>query len=484
MKKILFLILTALFLFTLFSYKLTEIPSGVTIDESAFGYNGILLSKTFRDENHRFLPVFVLSIQGKDWRQPVTQYLIALSFRLFGPSLYNLRVVSVVTVVISVILIYFLGKKLLGNSGGIAAGIFLATTPIIMIQSHLGLDNIAPVPFVILWLLTLFLFEKDKKYFWLVISAISLGIGYYSYKGMRVFVPIWVILTALYLGREFLSKMTKKVFPKAVKPVLFFCISIFPFFAVIPVLEYFYSGAVLDHTHFVFEGFYKVFYPYLSSFDPSFLFIKGDDILIHSTGWHGMYLLFSLPFFLAGLSFWKKGSFWKLIILSFFLGPLLFGVANSVHRASRMLAEVPLYSLISAAGFLYIWQMRKKIILLILTVALAANYYDFLHYYWTKYAADTSNLFYCFTCAQKPYNKLKELSTGKNLVPYVDEVVAKREDTTFDFARTIYFLNRPASWDAKQGDLPKNAVLMTDNDNINYLQIVGKQGNLFYYVQK
>lgn len=79
-----------------FSYRLNDVPPGMTIDEPAFGYNAVLLSETLHDENGRFLPVFVLSLDGKDWRQPVTQYFMAGYFKLFGPSVYNLKFTSVI----------------------------------------------------------------------------------------------------------------------------------------------------------------------------------------------------------------------------------------------------------------------------------------------------------------------------------------------------------------------------------------------------
>lgn len=222
MKRIILLIAAALALFVFFTYKLTEIPSGVTVDESAFGYNAILLSKTLRDENHRFLPVFVLSIHGEDWRQPVTQYFATAMFKIFNPSLYNLRLTATITAIVSTLLIFFLCKRLLGIGGGILAAVFLATTPVIMMQSHLGLDNIAPVPFVIIWLFALYLFTRKKNNFWLIISAVSLGIGYYSYKGMRVFVPTWVVTSLVFLALPFLVKVSKKNFLAVVRPVLFF----------------------------------------------------------------------------------------------------------------------------------------------------------------------------------------------------------------------------------------------------------------------
>lgn len=485
MRRITIYIFFAILLFGFFSFRLIEVPNGVSGDEMTLGYNAVLLERTLHDQTGRFLPIFAQSPKISGWLTPVIQYSTAVIFKAVGPSLINLRIISTILAVSSALLIFVLGKKVLGKMGGFAASIFLITTPVILIQSHLALDNIAPVPFIVLWLLGIFLFEKSKKKYWLVCSAISLGIAYYSYKGARVFVPVWSVLTLLYLGREYLVHRTKKSFRGVLKPVSAFTIAILPFYLIIPYLEVRYAGAVLNNQRYVFEGVYKFLYPYLSMFDPSFLFIRGDDVLMHSTGIHGMYLLASLPFFIFGLTkVWGKSAFWKLIIISFFAGPFLFGIFGSVHRASRMLSEVPLYSLISAAGFVaFLEKRRLKIILVIIIILFAANFYDFWNYYMWQYGPATGNIFLDYNSEEAQYKTLKKLSDGKNLTPYVDKVITDRTDSVSDFTKVEYFVKFPESWDTGNKNFPVNGILMTDNDHVSYLKLIEKVGNLFYYVK-
>jgi hypothetical protein len=77
MKQLLIWIIISSLVAFIFSYRLLQVPLGLTADEGAFGLNAVLLSNTLRDENNRFLPFFVLSLNGTDWRQPVTQYYLA-----------------------------------------------------------------------------------------------------------------------------------------------------------------------------------------------------------------------------------------------------------------------------------------------------------------------------------------------------------------------------------------------------------------------
>ena len=510
MKKFLPYFLIAIFCLVFFSYRLTQVPQGLTIDESAFGHNAILLSETLHDENNRFLPAFVLSINSKDWRQPVTQYFMTGYFKLFDPSIYNLKFTSVIVVAVGALLIFFLGNHLLGKKGGVLSLLFYATTPIIMIHSHLGLDNIMPIPFVLSWLISIYFYEKKGNLKYLYLSALSLGIGFYSYKGMRSFVPVWSVITTIYLALPALksfwnpTKRDKKIswefvnnLKKDLKPALVFIFSILPFYAIIPLLEYKYADAVLGQTNLQIDSIYKFLLSYVSSFDFSFLFITGDALPHHSTGVHGVFLLASLPFFLIGLGkALQKDKFWKLIVASFFMGPLLFGFPGSIHRASRLIALVPIYSLICALGAKYLWKKllhplvissevkRKsrnfkpnlylsKIIFVILVILFSINYYDFIKYYWFQYPKNTSHIFYR-TEIEKAYKILKEESKRQNLTPHVDSEIIRHEKLndqgiTDTFLRSIYFLHPPMIW-TEQTKLPKNSILMSKNSDIPNLK--------------
>ncbi len=475
MKKVLLVIVVAICLFLFFSYKLTDIPAGITGDEAAFGYNGVLLSRTLHDENGRFLPVFVLSLQGKDWRQPVTQYSIVTIFKILGPSLFNLRLVSVLTAVASVILIFFLAKEIFGkNYAAIFASLIMIITPIFMIQSHLALDNVTPVPFVIAWLYSLIRFSKTKKKYWLILAGVFLGAGFYAYKSMRLFVPVWAVLTFIHIV------LTEK--RKAVLPSVIFAVGIFPFLTAIPVLEYLYAGAVLNHGSLEISSIYGFFYPFLTNFDPSFLFVKGDSLLFHSTGVHGMYLLASVPFFVLGLIYlWKKELPGKFLVVSFFLGPLLFGYIGEVHRASRLLPEIPFYSLIAAGGLVYLWERKKNLVPAILLVLLAVNYFDFIHYYWLNYAADTANLYNCFSCADSAFKYLKSESDKRGAAAYIDQSIVGQVSPGMDFARAIYFAQKPASWDGDWKSLPAGSILMTENSKVFDLVQINHISRYYFY---
>ena len=446
---------TLVFLALLFSFRLTESPPGLTVDEAAFGYNAVLLSQTGHDENGKFLPFFVSSIGGQDWRQPVTQYFMALFFKFAPPSSFTLRLTSIFIFLVSATLIYYLARELLGNFGGFVSIIFLATTPIIFIQSHMALDNIMPVPFTILWLLFLYLYSKKKNVKFLFWAGVALGINFYTYKAMRGIVPVWYLLSVAWLVR------------KGLKEVLIFSSGLLPFFAIIPYLRVHYPGALFGGYRPNFTSVYDSVYPYLASFDFSFLFIKGDDLLYHSTGTHGMLLLASLPFFLIGLfQAIKKKNFWLVIVAAFFLSPLISSFANSIHRASRLLTMVPPYVLISSLGAVYVLE-RKKLLFYFLVFLVLINFANFVNFYWYKYPKKYVGEFN--QTEDVTYRILAEESTKENFNPYIDYDVYVADGEVAHFLEAAYFPEKINKLKSNEV-LPAGSVLLSNKEMVEGAQ--------------
>lgn len=471
MKKYFFpaliLLIFSILLCLFFSYRLLEVPTGLTADESSFGYNASLLSRTAHDENGRFLPIFVLSNNGLDWKQPLTQYYLTFLFWLFKPSVFLLRFSSVLITLVSSLLIYKLSKEIFNKKYALFALLIFLTTPLIMIQSHMGLDNIMPIPFTIVWIYFLYLFGKNKQTKFLIISAISLGISFYTYKGMRAVFPIWYILTLIYI---FKTQIIKNI-----KPFLIFSLFSLPFLFVSYFLNYFYPGSIFGGSQPILGNLYTFIYPYVSSYDLTFLFIKGDDLLFHSTGYHGFFLLATMPLFLIGIyKSIKISKFSRFILLIFFTTPLLFGTVDSVHRASRLMCLIPFYVILCTYGFQFLIKISsryKNITIFIILSLILTNYYDFIHYYYYDYAKATQNIFGDLK-DYLSFKNLKNNSEKLGLTPYVAINVSNK------FFESIYFKDGIKS--IHQDSLPpQGSILLT---NRYYIEgMTNLNSNMEYY---
>lgn len=460
---LLFLISFHLFAYLLLTFRITNVPPGINGDEAAIGYNAALVARTGHDQNGRFLPLFVSVFDLTDWKQPVTLYLTVLSFKIFGPSYFTLRAVSVSILLVSSFLILLLTKEILGTRAGLISLFIFITIPSVLIQSHLALENIAPIPFMTLWLLMLAKYQKGYGQKFLIYSGLFLGIGLFSYPGMRLIFPVLFFLTMGYIFYLNRMRSFKTKIPVVVKFSL--VVLIFPTFMLL--IKNQYPGAILAYNrpHDI-SSYQEAILPYISSFDPSFLFIQGDFTPYHSTSRQGVFLLATLPFFALGIFMIarKKNPILFFILLTFFLTPLLYGLASSVHRGSRLLVLLVPYTVITTFGAVTILNIGQRIkrlsILAILVSLIILNYIDFVRDYWYEYPKRVKSEF------AKPYHlvfkKAYELAKVNNLTPYIQSDFRTQNQIAEDFFEQVYFPGKLKLWKDDQS-IPEHSVIIVSD---------------------
>lgn len=470
--------------FIFYSFRLTEVPKGVTNDEISIGYNALLIGETLRDESGRFLPFFALTAGGKDWKQPFSIYATLLSFKLFGPSLYSLRLVNVLVAVFSLMVLAFLGYLVLGRIGLFSSMFFFLISPSVLMHAHIGQENIVPVIFISLFLLLIFLFQKTKRLALLLVSGIVLGVSIYSYKGMRAIVPPLSLVTFLYL--IYLSTSFKIFSRKLFLPAGVFLLGLIPFLGIMPLLQRMYGGAVFDSQVIGVVSIYDFFYNYLSHFDISALFIAGDATVWHSTGIHGMFLLCSLPLFLIGIyqsisQRERDRGFWLFLVCGFFLLPLLFGPLGFVHRFSRLLVYVPFYVLFCSLGLQTLLAVRfgKKLVFVFVSL-LILNFLDFGNYYFNRYSDAHTDQF--LTNYEQEYRELAHLSREQRKIVYIYNEDYKRQNDEAKFYETAFF-DQPFKLWYGGTPVPTDGILATTLPSIPGASRVKNDSNtIFFYV--
>ncbi len=470
-KKYLFIVIFFLTIFLTLNIKLTQVPNGINGDEASIGYNAILVNNTLRDENKRLLPLFILTLDKKDWKQPITFYSTVLAFGILGPSFFILREVSVLYTLISAILFFILFYKLLGLRSAFIGTLIFITTPIIVIQSHLALENIAPVPFILLWLISLneYRVTRQKKY--LIFSSLALTISFFTYNGTRLITPILVLSSLIYI--LYLNKF--KDLKNVSLEIFFSIICYIPILLITPFINTHYSGALLANNNPILPSSYLEFFSgFLSNFDLSFLYITGDSTPYHSTSKAGMFLLFTLPLFIYGIykAIRSKNSFLIFILICFFISPLLFGLTGVSHRASRLLAIVPFYVLITTVGLEELIVIRvkfKKVLLIFIVVLLALNFLDFINDYWFYYPLRSKDTFW--SNSHLAFPELKKQADLYNRKPAIQDGVYIKEEIAAKFFEKVYFPNSLTQWNLSQNI--KEGYIILGNTNLTNLKKIG-----------
>lgn len=168
-------------------YLWATVPPGVHVDEAINGLNGlgVLL------RNH--YPVF---FENSDGREILMPYLIAGSFRLFGICLFAFKAVPLVIGLMTIGVVYLLGRELFGSKVGLLAAFLMAVSKWHLMISRVTHEAV-PVP-LLTAVAVLFLvraLRRERTWDFLACGA-TLGLGMYTYPAFRA-VPILVVLSVV-----------------------------------------------------------------------------------------------------------------------------------------------------------------------------------------------------------------------------------------------------------------------------------------------
>ncbi len=171
-------------------YQLDSIPVGLSGDEGADGLGG---KRILRGEE---LPLFITEDYGEE---PMHTYLVALSFAIWGVSLWAIRFVSAFIGVLAIPVVFWLAKELLAREESppsllpLLSAFFVATSYWHIIYSRAGLEVVSLPLFscAVIYFLWKGIRTGSKR--WFLICGLLLGASLYSYRGAR-FLPILLTL--------------------------------------------------------------------------------------------------------------------------------------------------------------------------------------------------------------------------------------------------------------------------------------------------
>jgi len=133
-------------------------------------------------------------------KPPLALWVQSLSVRIFGYHSLSVLVPQALMGVASVALLYDLVRRRFGRVGGFVAGLALATTPITVgISRHNNPDALLVLCCVAaLWFALRAL--EDKRTRWLVLSGVSVGLGFETKMGVALTVVPGIVAAWLYIA--------------------------------------------------------------------------------------------------------------------------------------------------------------------------------------------------------------------------------------------------------------------------------------------
>lgn len=197
---IIFLAILALACFFRF-WQIRSLPAGLYSDEGA---NGLDVLDILSGKN---ISVFYERNYG---REGLYFYLLALAVKLFGVGVWQIKIVSGIINILTIIGLYLLGRELFKPSIALLASFFAAISLPATVLSRVAFRaNLIPLILVFLFYFAArALHHQKNQYLYSFLAGTFLGLGFYTYISFRV-VP-FLILGLLILA-EISSRRTSNL---------------------------------------------------------------------------------------------------------------------------------------------------------------------------------------------------------------------------------------------------------------------------------
>lgn len=356
-------------------FQLADVPTGLYADETSIGYNAARVAQAGVDEYGIRFPVYFRAFG--EYKNPTYVYAVALIFRLFGISEFNLRLASAIFYIAGLILTFLLVSKVFKKSKAVEIYTIVAFgfLPVYFTLSRVSFEVISQLPWIAaanlcIWLL--FYDERKGRFVVLksIVCGLIMGTSIYTYSTARLLSFLMlVILWAVYFKRSTIKRLAVVTST--------FLISLAP-----------YAVFVLTHRGATTSRFRIISYMddpisfgqkvhifgrnFIEYWSPSFLVLHGDANLRHSSGPGGIIFLTIFILFLVGLfSIFRHrqelSKFTVFLAVNLLASPIAAAMTSeSVPHALRSLLigyYIFLFSCYGLAFLLSLRNYRKKTML-------------------------------------------------------------------------------------------------------------------------
>lgn len=393
-------------------YQIESAPPSLNWDEVSHGYNAYSILKTGKDEWGVTTPI-IFRAYG-DYKLPVYIYLAAISENFLGLNELAVRLPSIFAGTLTILFAYLLSIHLFKSSKlALAVAFLMALSPWSLFLSRIALEANVSLLFVVAGVYFLILGLQKRNYF-LLAAAISLGLSVWTYNSARVFTPL-ILLAVLLSHKLSMVQLTKER-----KRLVFISLGVLLFFLIpmamqllSPVGQARYenvqiidSGAigrihelrenvslpsVLERAIFNKATYFFVSFVenYVKYFSPDFLFLNGGKNYQFSVPGQGLLFFVTIPLLLYGI--WsalkkKKNINIKIILFWLIISPIAGSITREAPHVLRGIYMLIPILLLSAYGLLELEsKFKNKHFSLIFVILILMGFADYYHEYRTSY---------------------------------------------------------------------------------------------------
>src|SRR5436190_4771613 len=263
----------------LYIFRCEKNPAGFYIDESSIAYNAYTISQTGQDEFGKPWPLF-FSAFG-DYKNPAYVYLLALLFKLTGPSIFIARLLSALCGVTTAGSLGLLAIRCTERNSR-AVGLLVMTTafltPWLFELSRVTLEVALFPTTIVLFLLCLRRSADRSSWGWsdVLSLALTLALVTYTYSIGRMLAPLLAFGLLFFVSRGRLAGL--------IQTWAVYLLTLVPLFS----FQRQNRGALTDRFHVITyikpgttltENIWQFFKHYTANIDPRRLFWNGDPNL-------------------------------------------------------------------------------------------------------------------------------------------------------------------------------------------------------------
>ena len=199
-KKLYYIAISILGIFAIFLhiYRLTTLPTALNVDEAGLWYNVRCLLNWGIDQKENSWPVLFANIWGE--QSPAYAYLAFISCKIFGESLFAIRLPAVLNSILVLVFGYLIVDNIFKNKKINLIYIVLYTvTPYFTIISKMALDCNLMLGFSTAFLYCFLKSLDTHNIKWYVVTGFVCGLTFYTYALSYLMIPVFLVLSLVYL---------------------------------------------------------------------------------------------------------------------------------------------------------------------------------------------------------------------------------------------------------------------------------------------
>lgn len=197
------LAIVILFGAAVYFFRVTRNPAGFFVDESSIAYNAYTISQSGRDEFGNGWPLFFRAFG--DYKNPVYIYLLALLFKLTGPSILTARLLSATCGVVTAALLGLLATRISRRRDvGLMVTVSALLTPWLFEISRVSLEVALFAPVLALFLLFAHRASTKERWGWIDVAGLAstLILLTYTYSIGRLLAPLLALGLVFFVSRR------------------------------------------------------------------------------------------------------------------------------------------------------------------------------------------------------------------------------------------------------------------------------------------